>query len=436
VSRHAERVAFRDRAAAPAREQGIIGEVLTALAMPEGRADPYPLYGRLRALGPTATAPDGTLVVTGYRECSMLLRDHRLPKTPDPVLAGAGYPHWRERPALRLMFTSMMLLNAPAHTRLRRLVSASFTARRVTELRPAVTRIVAGACDQIAGDSDFVAGFALPVPIGAIGELLGIPDADRPMFVGLARDWAAVLDMPSPPVVDRADAAATVIGGYLADLAAHRREHPAGDLISAMSAGADGDRLTADELVTMAALLLAAGLETTAGLLSAGLLALLAHPDQAARLRTEPSLAVPAVEELLRYDSPVQMLSGRRAAGDLTVAGLGLSDGQPLLALLGAANRDDAVFSDPDRLILDRAQQAPLSFGGGIHYCLGAPLARLQAQVAFPALLTRFPRLALAGEPVSRAGIAVRGHASLPISAELAGARGPRAGRRQALRAP
>ena len=389
--------------------------MLTALGMPEGRADPYPLYERLRAIGPVVTAPDGTLVVTGYRECSMLLRDHRLHKTPERRLAASGYPQWQDRPALRLMFGSIMMLNPPVHTRLRRLVSACLTAR-VAGLRPAVERIVADTCEQIAGDSDFVAGFAFPLPVTVIGELLGIPAADRPMFAELVRDWSTVLEVLTPQAVDRADAAASTVADYLADLATQRRDHPADDLISAMAAGG-GDKLTADELVTMAALLLKAGTETTTGLLSNGLVALLSHPDQAARLRAEPFLAIPAVEELLRYDSPVQMLSGRCAPDDLTIAGFDLSDGQRVFAMVGAANRDAAVFSDPDRLTLDRAQQAPLSFGGGIHYCLGAPLARLEAQIAFPALLTRFPRLALAGEPVSREGTALRGHTSLPITA-------------------
>ena len=413
-------MAFRERAIVGARGPGTVGELLTDLATPGGRADPYPLYERLRAIGPAVRAPDGTLVITGYRECSMLLRDHRLHKTPERRLAASGYPQWQDRPALRLMFGSIMMLNPPAHTRLRRLVSACLTARRVAGLRPAVERIVADACGQIAGDSDFVTGFAFPVPVAVVGELLGIPAADRPMFAGLARDWSTVLEELSPQAVDRADAAATVMADYLADLAAQRREQPADDLISAMAvaSGADGaDKLTADELVTMAALLLKAGSETTTGLLSNGLVALLAHPDQAARLRAEPLLAIPAVEELLRYDPPVQMLSGRCAPDDLTVAGFDISDGQHVLAMIGAANRDGAVFSDPDRLILDRAQQAPLSFGGGIHYCLGAPLARLEAQIAFPALLARFPRLALAGEPAGREGTALRGHTSLPVAA-------------------
>ena len=410
-------MAFKERVTAGARGSGTVGEVLADLAMPGGRADPYPLYERLRAIGPAVCAPDGTMVVTGYRECSMLLRDHRLHKTPERRLAASGYPQWQDRPALRLMFGSIMMLNPPAHTRLRRLVSACLTARRVAGLRPAVERIVASACEQIAGDSDFVTGFAVPLPVTVIGELLGIPAADRPMFTDLARDWSAVLEVLSPEAVDRADDAATAMADYLADLAAQRREQPADDLISAMAGADGGDRLTAGELVTMAALLLKAGSETTTGLLSNGLVALLAHPDQAARLRAEPLLAIPAVEELLRYDSPVQMLSGRSAPGDLTVAGFDISEGQQVLVMLGAANRDAAVFSDPGRLILDRAQQAPLSFGGGIHYCLGAPLARLEAQVAFPALLARFPRLALAGEPVGRDGTALRGHASLPITA-------------------
>jgi cytochrome P450 len=395
---------------------GQAAQLLAALAEPEGRADPYPLYEGLRALGPVVAAPDGALVVTGYQDCSALLRDHRLRKAPERALAAAGYPDWRDRPSLRLLFTSILALDPPAHTRLRRLVSATFIARRVQRLRPAVEQIVAQACEQVAGDNDFVACFAFPLPVTVIGELLGIPAADRPMLRDLVRDWAAVLEILGPQVVDRADAAASAIGGYLADLAAHRRVRPAGDLISALATAQAGDQLTQDELVTTAALLLAAGFETTTGLLANGLVALLAHPGQARRLRTEAGLAASAVEELLRYDSPVQLVP-RTAPAGLDVAGLTTSEGQRVVAVLGAANRDLEVFSEPDRLILDRAEQPPLSFGGGIHYCLGAPLARLEAQIAFPALLSRFPRLALTGKPVYRDGLVLHGPASLPVSA-------------------
>ena len=288
---------------APARRDAEVLAALAAMAEPDGRADPYPLYDRLRALGRAVVAPEGALIVTGYRDCSALLRDHRLYKAPERMLAASGYPDWQDRPSLRLRFTSILTLNPPVHTRLRRLVSAAFTARRVEGLRPAVHRIVAEACGQIAGETDFVAGFAFPLPVAVMGELLGIPAADRPMFQGLVRDWLAVLgalEWRNSRAVDRADAAASAIGGYLADLAAHRRVHPADDLISALAAAEAADKLTPDELVTMAALLLGAGFEIP-GLLANGLVALLAHPGQAQRLRTEAGLAVPAVEELLRY---------------------------------------------------------------------------------------------------------------------------------------
>ncbi|WP_158882929.1 cytochrome P450 [Amycolatopsis anabasis] len=398
-------------------DHDVVGEVLAALDTAAGKADPYPHYARLRSLGPAVTAPDGRLVVTGYRQCAALVRDHRLEKRPELLLLGAGHDNWRERPSLRLMYTSILVLNPPVHTRLRRLVSAAFTARRVAELRPAVERITAELCERLEGTADFVTEFAFPLPVTVIGELLGIPAADRPMFQTLVRDWTMVLDDLRPAVVDQADTAAVTIRDYLAELAAARRAEPADDLISALVAAQDGtEALDAEELVTMAALLLAAGFETTTGLLANGLLALLAAPEQAARLRTEPELAAPAVEELLRYDSPVQLVSTRSAPADLTIAEVAFTEGQRVIGLLGAANRDPAVFREPDRLVLDRAEEPPLSFGGGVHYCLGAPLARLEAQIAFPALLSRFPGLEVAGTPVFREGLALHSYTSLPVT--------------------
>jgi cytochrome P450 len=400
---------------APSRQ--IVGEVLAGLASAAGRTDPYPFYQRLRELGPAAVAPDGSVVVSGYQELAALLRDHRLGKGPERVLAATGYPDWRDRPSLRLMFTSLLMLNPPAHTRLRHLVSAVFTPRRVERLRPAVERIASEALETMSGDCDFIAEFAFPLPVNVIGELLGVPASDRPMFQSLARDWVTVLEDLRPEVVARADPAASAIADYLAELARSRARHPADDLLSAMARAADGDQLTAEELVTMAALLLAAGFETTTGLLSLGLVALLAFPGQADLLRGSPDagLASAAVEELLRFDAPVQLLLSRIATEDLTVAGISLAAGQRVTSLLAAGNRDPAAFASPDTLILDRDGPPSLSFGGGIHYCLGAPLARLEAAVAFPALLTRFPGISLSGAPVPRSGIGFRGHASLPV---------------------
>ncbi|MGC9670530.1 cytochrome P450 [Planosporangium sp. 12N6] len=400
-------------------DRGAVGEVVAALGAPAGQADPYPIYRRLRAWGPAVTAPDGTLFVTGYRACAALLRDHRLRKEPQLRLAAAGYPQWWDRPSLRLLFTSILTINPPEHTRLRRLVSTAFTPRRVAALRPAVEAIVAELCERTAGETDFVTAFAFPLPVTVIGELLGVPSGDRPMFQDLVRDWTAVLDTLAPDRVGRADTAAVTIRDYLADLAAQRRASPADDLISALvgATGAGADRLTADELTTMAALLLAAGFETTTLLLANSLVALLDHPEQAARLRKRPDLAEAAVEELLRYDSPVQLLSSRSSPVDVEIGGVALAAGQQIVTLLGAANRDPEVFTDPDVLRLDRAEAPPLSFGGGVHHCLGAPLARLETRVALPALLTRFPRLALAGTPESREGLALHGYCHLPVHA-------------------
>ncbi|MEV3962576.1 cytochrome P450 [Nocardia sp. NPDC050193] len=397
-----------------------VGELMSALTTPAGRADPYPLYRRLRELGPAAYTPDGTLVVSGYRLAATLARDHRLLKRPEHGLVAAGFVDWRERPGLRLMFTSMLVRNPPDHTRLRRLVSGAFTARRVAGLRRAIARTVDRLLGDLAGPDavDFVDAFAFPLPVTVIGELLGVPEADRLRFQPLVRDWAGVLDLLTGPGVARADDAATEIGEYLRDLAARRRREPRDDLLSALVVpAADGARLDDDELITMAALLFAAGFETTTGLLANGLVALLEHPDQAALLRENSELAGTATEELLRYDSPVQLLTSRTAPAELHSGGLTLSAGQRVVLLLGAANRDPEVFAEPDVLRLDRAGEPPLSFGGGVHYCLGAPLARLEAQLAFPALLRAFPGLTQAGPAVARKGLALHGLTALPVTA-------------------
>jgi len=392
-----------------------VATLLDELTTIVGREDPYPRYQRLREMSAIVRAEDGALVVTRYADCVEVTRDPRFAHFPPDVLADVGYPDWSEHSALRQLFTSLLLINPPDHTRLRRLVSSAFTARRVQALQPAIVRMVDDLLDGMTGEVDFIDAFAFPLPVNVIGELLGVPAADRAQFQSLVRDWTEVLEVINPDVLSRADPAATTIRDYLAGLVAERRRRPADDLLSALVAAEEvGDQLTEDELLTMAALLFAAGFETTTNLLANGLFALLEHPAESRLLRERLDLAQPAVEELLRFDSPVQLL-GRVVAEPVELGGTVVAAGERVVAYLGAGNRDPARFTDPDRLWLTRPDNTPLSFGGGIHYCLGAPLARLEAQVALPALLRRFPRLALRGAPERRNSLNIKGFERLPV---------------------
>jgi cytochrome P450 len=394
-----------------------IASLMGELATPAGQANPYLIYRRMHELGEAVDMPDGTVVVTGYRASSAVIRDNRLRKSPGAVLTAAGYPDWERRPSLRMLFGSMLMLNPPQHTRLRRLVSRSFTAQRVARMRATITQIADELCEPLSGTIEFVDSVAFPFPVTVIGELLGIPADDRAMFQPLVREWTSVLEILNPLAVDTADAAAVQIQSYLHELVRVRRKRPADDLISALVAVEDHEhQLSEEELVSMAALILAAGFETTTGLLANGFLTLLHTPHQADRLRREPTLAKSAIEELLRYDPPVQILYGRTATEDMIVGDLSVRAGQRLINLLGAANRDPRQFSQPDQLRLDRDEGPGLSFGGGIHHCLGAALARLEAQVMLPMLLRRYPSASLAGEPVRRDGLMLRGYSSLPIA--------------------
>jgi len=394
-----------------------VSALLDELTKMVGREDPYPRYRRLREISPVVRAEDGALVVTGYADCMTVVRDGRFAHMPPDMLAFLGLPDWREHPALLQLFTSMLTLNPPDHTRLRRLVSSAFTARRVQALRPAIERMVGELLDGVDGDVDFIEAFAFPLPVGVIGELLGVPAADRAQFQTLVRDWTQVLEVITPDVLRRADPAAATIRDYLAGLLGERRRRPADDLLSALvQAQAADDRLTDEEILSNAALLFAAGFETTTNLLANGLVALLADPPQLRLLAGRPDLAQAAVEELLRFDSPVQ-LSSRVVTEPVALAGITVDPGERVVAYLGAGNRDPERFEHPDRLRLDRADNAPLSFGGGIHYCLGAPLARLEAQIALPALARRFPGLALSGTAQRRDSLSLKGFTTLPVRA-------------------
>ncbi|WP_082771837.1 cytochrome P450 [Actinoplanes sp. TFC3] len=396
-------------------ESAEVSTLLDELTRMTGREDPYPRYHRLREISPLVRADDGVLVLTRHADCAAITRNPKIGHMPQHMFDFV-VPGWSDHPALRLLFTSILNLNPPDHTRLRRLVSSSFTPRRVQELRPSIERMVGDLLDAMDGGTDFVTAFAFPLPVNVIGELLGVPEADRAQFQQLVRDWTQVLERIDEDVLATADPAAAQIRSYLADLVHERRRQPTDDLLSALvAAEEDGDKLTEDELLTMAGLLFAAGFETTTNLLANSVVALLDNPSQVTLLRDKPEIAKDAVEELLRYDTPVQLLA-RVTWDDVQVGGVPVSGGERIVAYLGAGNRDPQRFADPDRLDLTRPDNAPLSFGGGIHYCLGAPLARLEAEIALPALVRRFPGLALAGDPVRRDSLTLRGYTSLPIT--------------------
>ena len=391
-----------------------VSTLLEELATVAGREDPYGHYDRLREIGAVVRAGDGTLIVTRWTECAAVARDHRLGKMPVELLAHAGLADWAEHPALYGYFTSLLGINPPDHTRLRRLVSSSFTARRVQALRPATEQMIDDLIDVMAGrsSSDFVEAFAFPLPCNVISELLGIPAADRAQFQHLVQDWSAVLDDITPEVLSKANPAAKAVREYLASLATDRRRQPREDLMSALVGHEEaGDRLTEDELLTMAGLLFAAGFETTTNLLSNGLVALLEHPEQRPALFADPAAAV---QELLRYDSPVQNID-RTALEATTIAGVSFEPGDRIVAYTGSANRDPRRFTEPDRLDLGRPDNASLAFGGGMHYCLGAPMARLEAEIAFPRLFERMPDLRLADGAVRRDSLTIRGFDLLPV---------------------
>jgi len=310
----------------------------------------------------------------------------------------------------------MLNLDPPDHERLRKLVNKAFTARRVSELRPRITAITAGLLDDMSTrrEVDLLASFAFPLPITVICELLGVPVADRDQF----RAWSAtiVADTVSPEVF-QADAGAMV--RYFQTLLAARRREPADDLLSALiSARDEGDHLSENELLSMAFLLLVAGHETTVNLIASGTLALLLNPGELARLRADPSLLGSAVEELLRYVNPVNNATFRFAAEPVEIGGVPIGPNEVVFVSLSGANRDPARHTDPDRLDLGRDCGGHVAFGHGIHYCLGAPLARLEAEIAFRGLLERFGSMTLAvpaDELRWRPSTLIHGLESLPV---------------------
>jgi cytochrome P450 len=374
------------------------------------REDPYPLYRYLHATAPVQwNNVLGAWTIARYADVIETLTDARFSAARSAELL-EEYADAK----------SMLVSDPPDHTRLRALVSKAFTPRMIEQLRPRIGAIVRELIDRVAasgGSFDVIAELAYPLPVVVIAELLGVPPEDRESF----RDWsaatAASLDpLVSPELMECAMLARNALHTYLRGIIAERRRAPRSDLISALVAVEEsGEVLSEPELVVMCNLLLIAGHETTVNLIGNGVLALLSHPDQLALLHESPGLIVTAVEELLRFDSPVQM-TGRVATEPLTIGGQAVEAGQFVLPLLGAANRDASQFPEPDRLDLTRNPNPHVGFGRGIHFCLGAPLARLEGQMAIGALVQRFPRLQLAGTPIRRDQITLRGLRSLPVA--------------------
>jgi cytochrome P450 len=392
------------------------GDLFAQVLDPANRSDPYPLYARLRET-PVALQDDGAYVVSTHAEIARLLHDPRISSDERKSDGGAGalaasgklWPEGQED------YQPFIFLDPPDHDRLRRIVMSQFTPVRVEGMRDRVAWLVDELLDarDERGQLDVVNDLAYPLPVTVICELLGVPREDEPRF----HDWAAALARSLDPVqgipedeLRQAAQAALQMGEYLTKLVDARRTRPADDLLSALViGGVVAGRMDEQELLSTMALLLVAGHETTVNLITNGTLALLRHPDVLDRLRREPDLVVILVEEVLRYDPPVQFRT-RTTLADVEVAGVTIPRGATVVLLLASGNRDSARFSDAGRFVPDRENNQHLAFGGGNHYCVGAPLARIEAHVALNALAQRLvgPRL-VADPPPYRQNAALRG---------------------------
>ncbi|CDZ87117.1 cytochrome P450 [Rhodococcus ruber] len=393
--------------------------LLDALLTDHGQAGPYEAFRRLRETCPALLTRSGVLVLSRYDDCAAALRDRRLGKADESLGFGLGdIPETLQRQAMHRFRHTMLFRNPPDHHRLRTLVADVFTPRHVEELRPQVISQIDRLLDAMDGQAvaDIITDLALPLPVNVIGDLLGVPPIDRAAAAPLVSALVASLEPGADAAaLTRACAAEDQLARYFADLLATKRTHPAEDLLSRLAAARGADALDDEECVGTAILLFAAGFETTTNLIGNGVAALLAHPGQMNLLRSRPDLAGAAVEELLRYDAPVQT-NGRTVLAPTRLAGIDLHPGQVVLTLLGAANRDPARFHNPNTLDITRTGTTPLSFGAGLHFCLGAPLARLEGTELFPRLVTRFPDLALAAEPRWRTGMSFRGLSNLKVA--------------------
>lgn len=387
------------------------------------KADPFPFFAQLRAEAPVyPTTLGGKLpawLVTRYADAHALLLDERFAKNRRNTLTAEQLKKlpWTP-PMFRALETNMLDQDPPDHTRLRALVHKAFTPRIIEQMRARVQSLTDELLDaaQARGEMDLIRDFALPLPMTIITEILGVPKQDQGKF----RDWSQTVVAVNPMTGSlRALPSLWLFVRYVRGFFKRRRTDPRDDLTTALiQAEEAGDHLSEDELVAMVFLLLIAGHETTVNLIGNGTLALLEHPDQWERLRRDPALIKPAVEELLRFTAPVLLATERYAREDLSLGGVAIPRGGAALAVIGSANRDAAVFADPDVLDIGRENNRHLGFGHGIHYCVGAPLARLEAQIALDALARRMPNLKLACPPEKlrwRKSLVLRGLEALPV---------------------
>ncbi len=370
-------------------------------------SDPYDAYDRLRTRDPVHRMRlINGWVLTRYEDVDMVLRDHR---------------RFSKNDGREDEYRSMLHHDPPDHTRLRSLVSKAFTPRAVRELHPRVQRIVDDLLNDLEGKDrfDLIESLAFPMPVTVIAEMLGVPAQDMDRFKVWSNDISLTIE-PSlrDDQIRRVERASEELYAYFESIIEERRREPQDDMITALlNAEDEGDRLTHQELLGTLVLLLVAGNETTRNLIGNGMRALMKHPEQLHKLRDNSDLLDSAINELLRYDSPVQV-DGRLVHSDVEVAGHRIRAGQRILCAIGAANRDPSVFTEPDKLDIERNERSHIAFGRGIHHCLGAPLAMLEARAAFSALLDRFSHIELVSEPVYRKQVVLRGVEELWVEVE------------------
>jgi cytochrome P450 len=393
---------------------------------PEFQANPYPAYAGLRSEAPVhrMTLPDGRGVwlVTRYEDVSAVLKDERFVKdwrnamTPEQLAQIPPIPE-----VMKPLTRNMLDTDPPDHERLRSLVQKAFTPRLIERMRPRIQAIADELLDAVQdrGEMDLIDDYAFPLPITVIAELLGVSAEDRNRF----REWsnAAVSGDTTQEYMEKVLLPhMQAFTDYLRAMFEEKRKNPKDDLLSALvQAEEAGDKLSEDELLGMVFLLLIAGHETTVNLIGNGMLALLQHPDQLQKLKDDPSLIKPAIEELLRYDGPVETSTERFAREDIAIGGTVIPKGEMVMVVIASADHDPERFADPDELDVTRADNKHLAFGKGIHFCLGAPLARMEGQIAIGTLLRRMSNLRLADPPESlpwRPGMVLRGLKGLPVS--------------------